>query len=233
MARRKGPPPARVVDEAVEIPDDPLPPPVPAEALAVSPAARERARLAVVLLQHAGPPCEACGRGLPEDVTPSTLRGLARLGPRDSSLMARLFNAGALPPFAWSWRTEPGAGQDGASVVDKARSARTVEELEEVAGLVSGTMASGELDVARGKALIQLIGERRKMATLRREVASDGEAERFLLPISEDAERLVAVLDRLVSDESRKKLLDYAAGLLEEDVLREPNKDAAVNGETK
>lgn len=223
MAKRKSPP-ADVLAQAVEIPDDPQPPGVCQEALGVAPAARERARMAVILLQQSGPPCQGCGRGLPEDVTPSALRGMARIGPRDASLLARLFNAGALPPFAWSWRTESPGAEGAAAVVDRVKRARTVEELEEASRLIGAAMASGDMDVARGKALTALVSEQRKMASMKQDVRSE-EHERLVVSISEDAEVLVGLLDRLVSDESRKKLLDFATGLVLEDEEREPNRD--------
>lgn len=225
VARKKPPAPSRVVAEAVEIPDDPQPTPVPAEALAVGPAARERARIACILLQQAGAPCETCGRGLPEDVTPSTLRGMARLGPRDASLLARLFNAGAMPKFAWSWRTEAVGGDGASAIVDRAKKAHSVEELEEVARLVGAAMASGDMDVQRGKALIALVGEQRKMASLKQDVQAEGEFERYVLPISDDAERIVGLVNRLVGDGARARLLEFAEKLVLEDMVEEPNKD--------
>lgn len=225
MAKRKGPPAPDVLARAVEIPDDPQPPAVCQEALAVPPAQRERARLAVILLQQSGPPCEGCGRGLPEDVTPSALRGMARLGPRDASLMARLFNAGVLPPFAWSWKTEE-CNPDGArsAVTERLKRARSVEELGEVLGMVTAAMASGAMDVKLGKELTAAVSEQRKMAAMKQDVRSE-EHERIVVSISEDAETLVGLLDRLVSDVSRKKLLDFATGLVLEDEDREPNRD--------
>lgn len=224
MSKRKNPPAPDVLARAVEIPDDPQPPPVTGEVLGVAPAARERARLATILLQQSGAPCPGCGRGLPEDVTPSALRGMARLGPRDASLMARMFNAGALPPFAWSWRTEDQAAEGASAVVARVKQARTVEELEEASRLIGAAMASGDMDVPRGKALTALVSEQRKMASMKQDVRSE-EHERLVVSISEDAETLVGLLDRLVSDVSRKKLLDFATGLVLEDEEREPNRD--------
>lgn len=208
--------PAAAAPPDVEIPDDPQPPPVPEEARSVAPATRERARLAIVALESRG-----------ESVSTLALARLGRLGPRDSALMKRLYAEGVLPPLWWSWRTEEGTDrQDLRASLEQATS---LDAIAQTGRQVATALASGSIDAASAKALTSVMAEVRKAVAVRKEVAAGDEPQRYA-HVSEEAAEVARAVDRLVSDDRRRRALELVAQLLEEDLVDERNADTGGPG---
>lgn len=149
------------------------------------------------------------------------------------SRVLRAYRAKRMPPIVQPWdeAADPaGARQGGegdksrAALVELVRLAKTHEERDEALREIAAQLAGGQLDSSDARVLQNLLAEMRLQSKDARDVPPPADPERTYL-VSEDGGRLVAAFERIVSDDRRGRLLEFAAELLEEDVQELPSVD--------
>lgn len=204
-----------------------LPPPrqpLPEEVAALPSYLRERLRLALI---------ELTGQGVP--VTGPALRKAAQCQADAAAIAVRAWKAGRMPPLHQPWDDAPpaaapapaGAGADVAALAARIRDATTDGERERISTEVAALALQALVPPGVAREVRGLLAEARQQAGSRREHEPAPEDPRRLLLVSPEAAEAARVLDLLVSDERRTRLLALLAEELEADVREHPNPDMA------
>ncbi len=115
-------------------------------------------------------------------------------------------------------------------LADRARNAKTIEDLAATALEALALVCSGQMTASRGRTIQGLLGEARHGLKDKREVEGEEDQERLLI-VTQEGHDLIDLFEGIVSDERRAAILEHVRGEAAFDLAENPNTDTALEPE--
>lgn len=115
-------------------------------------------------------------------------------------------------------------------LADRARNAKTIEDLAATALEALALVCSGQMTAARGRTIQGLLGEARHGLKDKREVEGEDDQEQLLI-VTQEGHDLLDLFEGIVSDERRAAVLEHIRAEAEADLAENPNTDTALEPE--
>lgn len=115
-------------------------------------------------------------------------------------------------------------------LADRARNAKTIEDLASTALEALALVCSGQMTAARGRTIQGLLGEARHGLKDKREVEGEDDQERLLI-VTLQGHDLLDLFEGIVSDERRAAILAHVRAEAQLDLAENPNTDTALEPE--